>query len=113
MMEEIWIGAFWILSFLGILCAGYCLMLWLLRDSGEPRSVVLLPLAGVRDARARLYGQYLRLRLLSGGRRCAIVALDTGLTAPQRREIERFCRSLQNVYFCSPAELEPLLRELQ
>lgn len=106
-------GVYWILSFLGILCAGYCFTLWLLRDAGESRSVIVLPLKNGQDARDRLYGQYLRLRLLPARRQSVLVALDPGLLPAQRREIERFCRSLKNVYICDPAELESLLRELQ
>ena len=113
MIREIWIGVYWILSFFGILCAGYCFTLWLLRGGRDERSVVIVPLLPGRDVRERLYGQYLRMQMLSARRRDTLVALDLGLPSDRRREIERFCASLKNVYVCVPAELEALLRTLR
>ena len=113
MIREMFIGTYWLLSFLGLLCVGYCFTLWLLRSGRDERNVVIVPLSSGRDAREKLYGEYLRMQLLTLCRHDTLVALDTGLPAERRREIERFCKSLRNVYVCVPGELEALLRTLQ
>ena len=99
-------------NFLGIAAIGYWLTLRLLRVRRGDRFAVILPLDRASGATDRIYATALRLQLTLAGGQGAEIALDAGLPAPAKDEVARFCRTLKNVYFCSPDELADVLKKV-
>lgn len=101
-----------IVNFLGIAAIGYWLTLRLLRVRKDDRFAVVLPLRRASGAADKVYAMYLRVQWTHAGGQGAVIALDAGLPEPARDEVARFCRTLNNVYFCSPEELADVLKKL-
>jgi len=102
-----------IVNFLGVAAIGYWLVLRLLRVRKGDAFAVILPLSRASDATDKVYAMHLRLQWTHAGARGAVIALDVGLSASGRVEVERFCRTLKNVYFCAPDDLAGILKKIQ
>lgn len=102
-----------VMQFLGVAAIGYWLTLRLLRVRRGDRFAVVLPLERAGDAADSVYAMYLRLQWTHAGGQGAVIALDAGLPASSRDEVARFCRTLRNVYFCTPDELAGILKKIQ
>ncbi|MBR5618795.1 MAG: hypothetical protein IKW76_03580 [Clostridia bacterium] len=101
-----------VINFLGIAAIGYWLTLRLLRVRKDTRFAVILPLTCARTASDSVYAMHLRLQWTHAGGQGVVIALDAGLSAPDRDEVERFCRTLKNVIFCTPEELAGVMKKL-
>lgn len=110
--NTIWGALLLVVNFLGIAAIGYWLTLRLLRLRKSDRFAVILPLTNARGAADSVYAIYLRLQWSQIGGHGAVIALDAGLPASETDEIARFCRTLKNVYFCTPEELAGVLKKL-
>lgn len=111
--NTIWGALLLIVNFLGIAAIGYWLMLRLLHPRKGERFAVVLPIIRANSAADGVYATYLRLQWTYTGGQGVVIALDAGLPASERDEVERFCRTLKNVYFCTPEELAGILKKLQ
>ena len=60
-----------------------------------------------------MYAAHLRLQWTHPGGKSAVIALDAGLPEPSADEIAQFCRTMKNVYFCTPDELACVLKKIQ
>jgi hypothetical protein len=74
---------------------------------------VILPLRRASDATDRVYAMYLRLQWTHAGGAGSVIALDAGLPEAEKDAVARFCRTLKNVYFCSPEALADVMKKLQ
>ncbi len=111
--NTVWSALLATVNFLGIAAIGYWLTLRLLRLRREERFAVILPLTQAKTAADSVYAMHLRLQWTHAGGQGVVIVLDAGLPAPERDEIARFCRTLKNVYFCTPEELAGILKKLQ
>ena len=111
--NTIWGALLLVVNFLGVAAIGYYLMLRLLRVRRGERFAVILPIGRASDAADRVYAMYLRIQWTHAGGQGAVIALDAGLPASSRDEVARFCRTLRNVYFCTPDELAGILKKIQ
>ena len=102
-----------VLDLVGIASLGYLLMLRLLRTQRGAVQILLLPMHEGEQMQEKLYALHLRRRLLGEGERCAIIALDTGLTEQERRALARFCLSVPRMYCCTASELPTLLQTIR
>lgn len=111
--NTVWGALLLAVNILGVAAIGYYLTLRLLCVRKGDRFAVILPLTRACDAADRVYTMYLRLQWTHAGGQGAVIALDAGLPAPARDEVARFCRTMKNVYFCSPEELADVLKNIQ
>lgn len=111
--NTVWGALLLIVNFLGVAAIGYWLTLRLLRMRRDARFAVILPLTGARGATDSVYAMHLRLQWTQMGGRGVVIALDAGLPASEKDEVERFCRTMKDVIFCSPEELAGVLKKLQ
>lgn len=110
--NTIWGALLLVVNFLGVAAIGYYLMLRLLRVRRGERFAVILPIGRASDAADRVYAMYLRIQWTHAGGQGAVIALDAGLSDPEKEELARFCRTMKNVYFCTPDELADVLKKL-
>ena len=111
--NTVWSALLLIGNFLGVAAIGYWLTLRLLRVRKGQRFAVILPLTCVESATDSVYAAALRLQWTHGNGQGVVIALDAGLSASARDEVERFCRTLKNAVFCTPEELADVLKKLQ
>lgn len=112
-VNSIWGALLLVVNFLGIAAIVCRLALHLLRLRRDERFAVILPLTCARTAADSVYTMYLRLQWSHAGGQGVLIALDTGLSASEKDAVERFCRTLKNVFFCTPEELAGILKKLQ
>ena len=111
--NTIWSALLLVVNFLGVAAIGYWLTLRLLRLRRDERFAVILPLTCAKNAVDSVYAMHLRLQWTHTGGQGIVIALDAGIPASEKDEAERFCRTLKNVYFCTPEELAGILKKLQ
>ena len=110
--NTIWGALLLVVNFLGIAAIGYWLTLRLLRLRKGERFAVILPLTNARTAADSIYAMHLRVQWTHARGQGVVIALDAGLPAPEKDEVARFCRTLKNVFFCTPEELAGILKKL-
>lgn len=114
MANEIWNALFWAAAFLGIAASSYFLILRLLKPRKHTSLLVVLPFTQKDgDVTEELYAQHVRLGILGLRAQSSLIALDLGMTETQRRDCIKFCRSVENMYYCSAQELPNLLQRIQ
>lgn len=110
--NTIWGMLLAVVNFLGVAAIVYWLTLRLLRLRRSERFAVILPLTNASRAAENVYTAALRLQWVHAGGQGVVIALDAGLPASEKDEVGRFCRSLENVIFCTPEELADILKKL-
>ena len=113
MVHDVFLALLLALHYIGVVAIAYWLTLRLLRTEKGTLTFLVLPVHTSRDVQNRLYAQHLRRELLCERERSVIVALDTGLSEPQKKELLRFCSSVPRTFCCTAEELPALMKQVQ
>lgn len=114
MANEIWNALFLAVCFLGIAAISYFLILRVLKPRKRTKLLLVLPFSQADgDVTEELYAQHIRLQILGLRGQSSLIALDAGMNDAQRQDCIKFCRSVEDMYYCSAQELPKLLERLQ
>lgn len=88
-----------------VIAAVYMLCVRAVSPKPGGRVVVVLGCGRADESVRLLYSAHLRAQLFAGCRAVGVIAVDTGMTAEQRRRCEELCGSYRNIKIISPDEL--------